>query len=203
MNFNIRIATCLVLLSAGSYGAAQDMNATIENCDGCHGEGGVSQWDDMPTIAGIDAFTQSDALFIYRDRERACAESLYRTGDTSRAATTMCEVASELSDDEIEALADHYSGLTFVPAKQQFDAALAEKGAEVQKRECDRCHSDGGANADDEASILAGQWVPYLRTAFEQYASGERPQDKKMKEKMDLLSADDVEALLHYYASQQ
>jgi len=44
---------------------------------------------------------------------------------------------------------------------------------------------------------------PYLRTAFEQYASGERPQDKIMKEKMDLLSADDVEALLHYYASQQ
>ena len=43
----------------------------------------------------------------------------------------------------------------------------------------------------------------YMRGAFEQYAAGERPQDKKMKEKMDPLSADDVEALLHYYASQQ
>jgi cytochrome c553 len=43
----------------------------------------------------------------------------------------------------------------------------------------------------------------YMRTAFAQYASGERPQDRKMKEKMDLLSGADVEALLHYYASQQ
>ena len=43
----------------------------------------------------------------------------------------------------------------------------------------------------------------YLRTSFEQYAAGERPQDTKMQEKMDPLSADDVEALLHYYASQQ
>ena len=42
-----------------------------------------------------------------------------------------------------------------------------------------------------------------MRSAFEQYASGDRPQDKKMQEKMDPLTADDVEALLNYYASQQ
>ena len=203
MNSYIRNATCTIFLSVAPYCAGQDLNATIEDCNGCHGEGGVSQWDDMPTIAGIDAFTQSDALYLYRDNERPCAESKYRTGDTSRSPATMCDVTSDLSDDDIEALAEHYSGLTFVAAKQEFDSALAERGAEIQKKECDRCHSDGGSNADDEASILAGQWVSYLRTAFEQYASGERPQDKKMKEKMDLLSADDVEALLHYYASQQ
>ena len=115
----------------------------------------------------------------------------------------MCDVAADLSDDDIESLAEHYSGLKFVAAKQEFDAALAAKGAEIHKSECDRCHSDGGSNADDEASILAGQWMGYLRTSFAQYASGERPQDNKMKEKMDPLSADDVEALLHYYASQQ
>ena len=203
MSSCIRMATCTILLSIASVSAGQDLNAAIENCNGCHGDDGVSQWDDMPTIAGIDAFTQSDALYVYRDNERPCAESKYRNGDTSRAPTTMCDVAADLSDDDIESLAEHYSGLKFVAAKQEFDAALAAKGAEIHKSECDRCHSDGGSNADDEASILAGQWMPYLRAAFEQYASGERPQDKKMKEKMDLLSADDVEALLHYYASQQ
>jgi sulfide dehydrogenase cytochrome subunit len=157
----------------------------------------------MPTIGGIDAFTQADALYVYRDQERACAESSYRLGDTSRAPTTMCETTANLSDDDIEAIAEHYAALTFVPAVQEFDAALAEVGAAVHKQECDRCHSEGGSNAEDEAGILAGQWMGYLRTAFAQYAADERPQDKKMREKMENLSADDVEALVHYYASQQ
>jgi sulfide dehydrogenase cytochrome subunit len=191
----------LFVLSLPAMG--QDLDAIIDNCNGCHGDNGISQWDDMPTIAGIDAFTHSDALFIYRDEERACGESEYRQGDTSRAATTMCKVAGDLSDDDIEAIAEHYAGLEFVPAAQPFDAALAEQGAAIHKQECDRCHSDGGSDVDDEAGILAGQWMGYMRTAFAQYASGERPQDRKMKEKMDLLSGADVEALLHYYASQQ
>ena len=115
----------------------------------------------------------------------------------------MCEVAGGLDDDQIEDIAGYYADLPFVPANQEFDAALAEKGKAIHDAECSRCHSDGGSNADDEAGILAGQWMGYLRTSFEQYAAGERPQDTKMQEKMDPLSADDVEALLHYYASQQ
>ena len=195
--------SALLLLILATTASSQDLDSMIGNCNGCHGDDGVSQWDDMPTIAGIDAFTHSDALYIYRDGERACAESDYRVGDTSRAPTTMCEVAGTMSDDDIEAIAEYYAGLEFVPAAQEFDAALAEQGAAIHKKECDRCHSDGGANADDEAGILAGQWMGYMRTAFAQYASGDRPQDKKMKEKMDPLTADDVEALLNYYASQQ
>jgi cytochrome c553 len=45
--------------------------------------------------------------------------------------------------------------------------------------------------------------MDYLQLAFAEYASGDREQLEKMQEKMDLLSAADVEALLHYYASQQ
>lgn len=186
-----------------SHIATADLAATIESCDGCHGSDGVSQWTDMPTIAGIDPFVHSDALYVYRDEARPCAMSDYRAGDTSRSATDMCQVAKALSDDEIEALAEHYAGLPFVPAKQEFDAALAATGEGVHSRECSRCHSDGGSNADDEASILAGQWMGYMKTTFDEYASGAREQPDKMKEKMDALSADDVKALLHYYASQQ
>jgi cytochrome c553 len=201
-NASLALLTCLVVAPFGAV-AAQDLAAIVENCDGCHGENGVSQWDDMPTIAGIDAFSHSEALFIYKDGDRACNDSDYRTGDTSRAATNMCQVAETLDDDQIEDIAGHYAALPFVPAKQDFDAALAEQGKAIHDAECSRCHSDGGSNVDDEASILSGQWMGYMRTAFAQYAAGERPQDKKMQEKMDPLSADDVEALLHYYASQQ
>ena len=82
-------------------------------------------------------------------------------------------------------------------------AGLATAGAAVHNEHCDRCHSDAGMNVDDEAGMLGGQWMGYLETTFAEYAAGEREQPNKMKEKMDLLSDDDVTALLHYYASQQ
>ena len=194
------LASLIAIFSAAS---AADLDALMENCNGCHGDNGVSQWGDVPTIAGIDAFGTADALFMFRAEERPCAESEYRQGDTSRAATTMCAITADLSDDDIEVLGDAYAELEFVPAAQDFDAALAEAGAAIHKQQCDKCHSEGGSNIEDEASILAGQWVPYLENSFADYLSGDRDQDKKMKEKLEALSADDVTALVNYYASQQ
>ena len=191
------------MVASFSTASASDIDSIMKDCGGCHGDNGVSQWGDVPTIAGIDAFGIADGLFMYRDEERPCAESKYRQGDTSRAPTTMCAVSADLSDDDIEALGDAYAELPFVAAVQDFDAALAESGAAIHEKQCDKCHSEGGSNVDDEASILAGQWMPYLEGAFASYASGDRPQDKKMKEKLAALSAEDVTALIHYYASQQ
>jgi len=199
----LSIAISLTLGLFGSAAMAADLDAMVENCNGCHGDDGVSQWTDVPTIAGIDAFVHSDALYIFRDEARPCTESEYRQGDTSRPATTMCAVTADMSDDDIEAVAEYYAGLPFVPAKQEFDAALAEAGKAVHDAECDRCHSEGGSNVEDEASILAGQWMGYLEDTFAEYRAGERDQPKKMEEKLNALSDDDVKALVHYYASQQ
>ncbi|MBT8079173.1 MAG: c-type cytochrome [Gammaproteobacteria bacterium] len=192
-----------VLLSFAASSVLASVSATAEMCNGCHGSAGVSEWTDMPTIAGIDAFVHSDALFVYRDEARPCAKSEYRQGDKCGEATTMCAIAKNMSDAEIEAIAEHYAALPFVPANQEFDAELAKTGEEVHSRECSRCHSAGGSDPADEASILAGQWMGYLEATFAAYASGEREQPKKMKDKMETLSGDDVKALLHYYASQQ
>jgi len=189
-----------LLASASALG---DAAALAENCNGCHGDDGVSQWSDVPTIAGLPEYTHGDALYFFRDNERPCSSSEYRQGDTSRAATTMCEVAAELSDEEIDELAAYYAEMPFVPAAQEFDAGLAAAGKAVHDAQCEKCHSDGGSNADDEASILAGQWMGYLEATFAEYASGDREQDKSMKEKMDALSEADTAALLHFYASQQ
>jgi sulfide dehydrogenase cytochrome subunit len=191
---------CLALLAAGNAAAVEEL---VTNCNDCHGDNGVSQWNDMPTIAGLDAFTSSEALYAYQEKARPCGKSEYRQGDTSRPPTDMCAVAADLSEEDIDALAEHYAALPFVPADQEFDPALAEKGKAVHMDGCERCHSDGGSNTEDEASILAGQRTGYLKQAFSEYASGDREQLDKMKAAMDKLSADDVTALLHYYASQQ
>jgi len=164
-----RIISFAISLTFGLFASASmagDLEAAVENCNGCHGDNGVSQWTDVPTIAGVPEFVHADALYIFRDEARPCTESKYRQGDTSRAATTMCAVAADLSDEMIDEIAAHYAALPFVAAKQEFDAGLAAAGKAVHEAECDRCHSEGGSNPEDEAGILAGQWMGYLEDTF-------------------------------------
>lgn len=183
--------------------AAADVNALMQQCNDCHGENGVSQCGDVPTIAGLPELVHSDALYIYRDEERPCGESKYRRGDTSRAPTTMCAIAGELSDDDIDALAAAYAEMPYVKAKQDFDADLAAAGKVLHEKNCDRCHSEAGTNPEDEAGMLGGQHMDYLRKMFDEYMDGSREQPKKMQEKLEGLSADDIEALVNYYGSVQ
>jgi sulfide dehydrogenase cytochrome subunit len=190
-------------LALAANAASADIEAKVRSCNGCHGENGVSEWDDMPTIAGIDAFSHSEAFYAYLDGGRPCATVEFRTGPLAGEEGDMCTVAETLSEDDITEIAEHYAALPFVPAKQDFDAALAEAGKAIHEDSCDRCHTEGGSNPEDEAGILAGRWMGYMRRTFDEYAAEERWQPDKMKEVMDPLSEGDVEALIHYYASQQ
>lgn len=192
-----------VLVAFAFAASAQDLEAVVADCNGCHGDDGVSQWSDVPTIAGTPELVHADALFIYMDGARPCADSEYRQGDTSRPATNMCDIAADLGDEMIDELAAYYFELPFVAATQEFNAGLALEGKSVHDELCEKCHSDGGSNSDDEAGILAGQWMDYLRMSFAEFASGDREQPKKMQEKLDELSDADVTALLNFYASQQ
>jgi sulfide dehydrogenase cytochrome subunit len=195
-------AMALISIAFSSANAG-DLETLIEDCNGCHGDNGVSQWTDVPTIAGLAEFVHVDALYVYAEEARPCAKSEYRQGDTSRPAKTMCEIAAELSEDDIDALAAVYAELPYVKAKQDFDADLAAAGKTLHEEHCDKCHSDAGTNPEDEAGMLGGQMMGYLTQSFADYASGEREQPGKMKEKMGLLSEDDAKALVHYYGSVQ
>lgn len=200
---SIRHLVLVAGLSLAAGAGATDMEALVADCNGCHGEKGVSQWDDMPSIAGIDAFTHSEAFFAYLDEARPCETVEYRIGPKKGEEGNMCDVAAELDEDQIEEIAELYAELPFVPAKQDFDAALVGTGKAIHEDKCDRCHAEGGSSAEDEAGILAGQWMGYMRRTFAEYAAETREQPDKMKKVMDPLSEEDVEALLHYYASQQ
>jgi sulfide dehydrogenase cytochrome subunit len=202
-NRNLSFMTISCLLLAANSGNAEDVQALMDQCNDCHGDQGISQWSDVPTVAGLAEFVHADALYIYRDEERPCTDSKYRQGDTSRAETNMCAVAADLSDDQIDALAAAYAELPYVSAKQEFDAAKAAAGKAIHDKSCDRCHSKAGMDPEDEAGMLGGQQMGYLRNAFTEYAAESRYQPEKMKVAMDTLSTNDVEALLHFYASQQ
>jgi len=196
------VALCLAWLLIPVANA--DIGEHADDCNGCHGDSGISSESDVPTIAGVSAFVLEEYMFEFRDEARPCRESKYRSGDLDRPATDMCAIAKELDEAEIGELAEHYAALEYRAAMQEFDATLAAEGSKVHRRDCEKCHSDGGSLAEDDAGILAGQWTAYLEQVFADYASGERNMmEDKMREKVDALDADSIAALIHYYASLQ
>jgi sulfide dehydrogenase cytochrome subunit len=172
-------------------------------CADCHGKDGASTESDIPVIAGQSEAYLNDAMSAYRDKKRPCPETRYRAGDTTRAKTDMCQIATKIGTEDAARLAKHVAGEPFVKARQKFDSTKAATGKKIHDQTCEKCHSNGGTSPDDDAGILAGQWTSYLKQTLGDMMSGKRPIPQKMKVKTDTLKPADVEALLNYYASQQ
>jgi sulfide dehydrogenase cytochrome subunit len=196
---------CAALLSFSLMGSARaiDVDKVTETCANCHGKNGASTETDIPIIAGYSTETIIANLKAYKNKERDCPKTKYRAGSKKGKKTDMCEMVKDMNDSDMKQIADFFSKQKFVRAKQKFDPALAKIGKEVHDMYCDKCHSEGGSVASDDAGILAGQWMPYMKQAFDDYSSAKRPIVKKMKVKMDELKKTDIDALINYYGSFQ
>jgi len=181
---------------------AADVPPVVDStCSNCHGTDGISDDDGVPIIAGASAFFLENQLLIYAEEARPCAASKFEAVEKVDAADH-CALAGELSEDTILAAAEYYAAQPYSPADQPVDAALAERGAAIHERNCDKCHTEGGSLDLDDAGILAGQWKPYFVEQMQAFQSGDRWQPEKMQPKVDELSADDIKALAEYYAGQ-
>ncbi len=197
------LLACAALISLFLIGNAwaADVNKLVAVCADCHGKGGASKESDVPIIGGYSVEFLVNNLKAYKTQDRDCPETKFRSGSKKGQKTSMCKMVKDLNDSDINKVAQYFSKQKFVRAKQKFDAALAEKGKEIHDIYCEKCHSEGGTAAEDEAGLPAGQWMPYLRQAIDEFNTGKRPIPKKMKRKMDELEPADFEALIHYYAS--
>lgn len=186
----MKIKLLITALSVGLLSVSLQTIAAvdIETCDECHGKNGVSTDSEIPSIAGISETSLQDQLFAYID---------------GRPSEDMAESVDGMSDEDVEAYAAHYSEFDFVPATQTFDETKATLGKKVHDKLCEKCHSEGGNLAEDDASILAGQWMPYLQQSLSEYLDGSRQGEEKMQKALKQLKPEHIEALTHYYASGQ
>lgn len=194
-------AALLLALIVPALGYAAADPKLVESCADCHGDKGVSTATDVPTIAGSSATVQSDWLKAYRGKTTPCPKVTPKRGDTKHQ-SDMCTVAKDLTDAQIADLADHFSRLPYAAQQQIVDAAKAAAGKPVHDRDCKKCHSSGGKDPNDDAGILAGQPLPWLKATLVAFQNGEKDQPKKMKEVISKLTAADVEALAHFYAGE-
>jgi cytochrome subunit of sulfide dehydrogenase len=192
----------MAVLGALAFAAVpMAMAAGVESCVGCHGQDGISNDADTPTIAGASAFFIENQLFLFQAGDRPCVADLFAKAGGAPAADH-CALVADASEGDIEGMAAHYAAQPFKSASQSVDAGRAEAGAAIHERSCARCHNEGGSDPADDAGILAGQWKPYLERALTDFREGRRDQPATMEREVKALSDADIQALTAYYASQ-
>lgn len=192
----------LVLLIFGMVVTAQAQTApgVVDQCTACHGPDGVSRWGDVPNISGLPEIVIVNALYDFRGSTRPCRRPACSVEGTCPD-LDMCAIANPLSDAEMDIIARYYAAQPFSPSVGEFDWTLAVKGGEIHAEGCEECHSKGGSDPVDEASILRGQNSEYLMNAMSDYRSGERLGEQAMLERLRVLRDEDVEALVNFYVS--
>ena len=159
-----------------------------EFCIGCHGENGISQTENVPSLAGQpDLFVQWQLVF-------------FRSG--TRKSEQMQPVVEQISNEDIRNLGAYFASLAPPKAPADANPDLSKKGAQAAAgRRCALCHTDTYAGTKAVARVAA-QREEYLLKALHDYKSGARSGGgmAAMAEVVYPLSEEEIEALAHYLA---
>lgn len=169
--------------------AADPIEALANTCNNCHGVNGVSVGPNMPSIGGLPESYLNNIMQEWKAGKRYSA--------------TMGRLLKGYTDEQIAALAKHFSSKPWVPAAQTTDAKLVAIGKKVTMR-CAGCHGDNGDAKDGETPNLNGQWAQYLELEAMKYRDDtvEMP-SRPMRNAAKKLSEEEVKAVAAFYASQK
>jgi len=181
----------LLLFPATPLVAAED---ALQACFGCRGADGMGKADPMiPVIAGMPAAHIEEAIYAYIDGARQCVRE-----------PRMCETVAGLTESEVSTAADYFAAQERNYNLEEYDEALAEKGAVLHERHCGACHlPPHDENVDYAIGIpLHGQRSGYIRYALSAYFGGKREALlEAMAHEIRQLDPDDFNALVNYYSS--
>lgn len=173
---------------ASASALAQPLAERLQLCAACHGEDGNSRMEKIPSIAGQPEFFVLNQLVLMREGIRKVE--------------AMAPIVKGMTDEEITALAAHYSKLTAKKDDEPLDEALVKRGSEIaaQKR-CISCHGNN-LQGDQQVPRIAKQRIDYLVPVLMEFRDGRREgADTIMSQPVAGLSDADLKALAHFAAS--
>lgn len=171
---------------------AQD-EAAAGKCTKCHGEGGVSDDDEVPHLAGQAAGYLFKQLLDFKT--------------DAREGGRMNKTARKLDEQAMAGLAARYAG-TALPTmtSQQAPAApllVAEGDAARGVKPCAECHGTDGRGKKDkyDTPALAGMPATYFTATMHAFRDGTRANDPDhvMRDAAKALSDAELTALADYY----
>jgi len=183
------LATTLVL---GTYTQAGPSGQALGfTCAGCHGTNGASMGNAIPSIAGLSETYMIETM------------NAYKSGD--KESTIMGRIAKGYTEEDIENMAGFFAEQEVNKnTNQVFDAAKADAGQALHEKFCDKCHTEGGTVADDDAGQLSGNAKLFMQYSLSDFHDGSRDMEKKMAKKMKRMLKKDPDAfdkLVNYYTS--
>jgi cytochrome c553 len=181
-----------IAMICGSVAHAADpadaVKEKVAACAGCHGENGISQTENIPSLAGQpDQFIQWQMVY-------------FRAG--ARKNELMQPIAEQISNEDVRNLGAYFAALTAPKSPPDDNPDLSKKGAQAALgRRCASCHTDSFAGTKAVAR-LAGQREEYLLKALHDYKSGARVGGGQaaMADVAYPLSEEEITALAHYLA---
>src|SRR5215470_14417971 len=125
---------------AASFAHAADVKEKVETCKACHGENGISQMENIPSLAGqLDQYIQWQLVY-------------FRAG--SRKNEQMQPVVEQLNNEDIRNLGAYFASLTPPKGPSDDNPDLSEKGKQAAAgRRCASCHTDSYAGTKAVARI--------------------------------------------------
>lgn len=176
-----------LLLTAALPAAAQGVpEKLLKGCADCHGMNGVAVKPDVPHLDAQKPQYLADSMkaFVAGSRKTAVAEH------------------AKLSDEQVTALAAHYSTQAVARPKGQADAALFAQGETVYQNRCADCHFENGRAADKDAPLMAAQNLNYLLAQTLAFRKGTRKFPFMMDDAYRGLSDADLTAVVHFFHGQ-
>ena len=155
---NLSRMAAAFILAATPLLALAEVPPQAKDCAACHGVDGNSDSALWPNLAGQHAEYLALQLRAFRDGER------YNPA--------MTPYVSDLTDDDIESLADFYASQAPVVAANG-DSDLVHRGQQLAGS-CSACHGYAGVPVANRWPVLAGQHAAYLQQQLNRYKIGER-----------------------------
>lgn len=163
--------------------------AKQHKCAKCHGDTGISEEDDTPSVAGQTRSYQFKQLMDYKT--------------STREERTMVKRARKLSPEEMADLSAFYEAQTQEMPPQREAPKLATEGDESRLLlSCDVCHGKEGTGYGMESPVLIGQKPQYFIDTMMAFRDGDRENDAygRMRFIANRLSDEEIEGLAAYYS---
>jgi cytochrome c553 len=176
------------LLAGASPAFPADLSEKMAPCLACHGAEGQSEIENVPSLGAQQASCTVIQLYMFRER--------------TRVAEPMNEMAKELSDGDLQSMADALAALPAPkpPADPGDPARLERARAMVEQNHCNACHRPDFSGRES-VPRLADQREDYLLKTLRDYKSGaRRAYEPIMVEVLQPISDAELVELSYYLA---
>ncbi|NJD24095.1 MAG: c-type cytochrome [Betaproteobacteria bacterium] len=194
MRFSLSLLCLCVALSSLSRTAWAQADerfvSLLAYCSACHGADGAGAIPEAPALGG--------------QNEHYLLEMLRRLRSDQGHSAIMRGTTSDLTDNDLQQLASYFASLPYLRTPQPVDPQKSARGGAVYLRVCGFCHFNSGrSSVYENIPLLAGQNIIYMLSQLDLIMDQQRHVDIVKRGMLERVTREELEAALHYFASQQ